>query len=210
MACQYVGIDLHRRRWVIVWQTPDGEVVDTVRIDNDPVALSCAVAEGGPDPEVVIEATYGWYWAVDVLEACGATVHLAYPLGVKAFAYRRVKNDVRDARDLADLLRIGRLAEAWIAPPRLRQLRELVRYGAKHVALRSGLKSAGPRRARYGGCRGGDVGSVRQGGHGPAIRHAARHVRGGLHGRDRRHHPVHAAGAVVLLGGADAQASRVR
>jgi hypothetical protein len=36
MACQYVGIDLHRRRWVIVWQTPDGEVVDTVRIDNDP------------------------------------------------------------------------------------------------------------------------------------------------------------------------------
>jgi hypothetical protein len=27
-----------------------------------------------------------------------------------------VKNDERDARDLADLLRLGRLAEAWIAP----------------------------------------------------------------------------------------------
>ena len=53
---------------------------------------------------------------MDVLEACGARVHLAHPLGVKAFAYRRVKNDVRDARDLADLLRMGRLAEAWIAP----------------------------------------------------------------------------------------------
>jgi len=55
MASQYVGIDLHRRRSVIVRQTPDGEVVDTVRIDNDPVALSCAIAEAGPDPEVVIE-----------------------------------------------------------------------------------------------------------------------------------------------------------
>ena len=141
MASQYVGIDLHRRRSVIVRQTPDGQVVDTVRIDNDPVALSCAVAEAGPDPEVVIEATYGWYWAVDVLEACGATVHLAHPLGVKAFAYRRVKNDVRDAGDLADLLRMGRLPEAWIAPPYLRQLRELVRYRAKLVALRSGLKA---------------------------------------------------------------------
>jgi len=54
MASQYVGIDLHRRRSVIVRQTPDGQVVDTVRIDNDPVALSCAVAEAGPDPEVVI------------------------------------------------------------------------------------------------------------------------------------------------------------
>jgi transposase len=141
MACQYVGIDLHRRRSVIVRQTPDGQVVDTVRIDNDPVALSCAIAEAGPDPEVVIEATYGWYWAVDVLEACGANVHLAHPLGVKAFAYRRVKNDVRDAKDLADLLRMGRLPEAWIAPPYLRQLRELVRYRAKLVALRSGLKA---------------------------------------------------------------------
>jgi len=141
MASQYVGIDLHRRRSVIVRQTPEGEVVDTVRIDNDPVALGCAVAEAGPNPEVVIEATYGWYWAVDVLQACGATVHLAHPLGVKAFAYRRVKNDVRDASDLADLLRMGRLPEAWIAPPYLRQLRELVRYRAKLVALRSGLKA---------------------------------------------------------------------
>jgi transposase len=43
---------------------------------------------------VVIEATYGWYWAVDVLEAAGAEVHLAHPLGVKAYSYRRVKNDL--------------------------------------------------------------------------------------------------------------------
>ena len=90
---------------------------------------------------MVLEATYGWYWAVDALEAAGATVHLAHPLGVKGFRYRRVKNDVRDAGDLADLLRMNRLPEAWIAPPATRQLRELVRYRAKLVALRSGLKA---------------------------------------------------------------------
>ena len=81
------------------------------------------------------------YWAVDVLQACGAQVHLAHPLGVKGFRYRRVKNDVRDAADLADLLRMGRLPEAWIAPPQTRELRELVRYRAKLVAIRSGLKA---------------------------------------------------------------------
>ncbi|MET1081558.1 MAG: transposase, partial [Burkholderiales bacterium] len=74
------------------------------------------------------------YWAVDVLQACGARVHLAHPLGVKGFRYRRVKNDVRDAGDLADLLRMNRLPEAWIAPPATRELRELVRYRAKLVA----------------------------------------------------------------------------
>jgi transposase len=124
-----------------VRQTPDGEVLETVRINNDPVALACEIEKAGPDPEVVLEATYGWYWAVDVLQACGAQVRLAHPLGIKGFAYRRVKNDARDATDLADLLRMNRLPEAWIAPPDVRELRELVRYTAKLVALRSGLKA---------------------------------------------------------------------
>ena len=52
-----------------------------------------------------------------------------------------MKNDERDAEDLVDLLRLGRLAEAYVAPPELRELREIVRYRAKLVALRSGLKS---------------------------------------------------------------------
>jgi transposase len=89
----------------------------------------------------VLEATYGWYWAVDALQAGGANVHLAHPLGVKAFEYRRVKNDFRDAQDLADLLRMGRLPEAWIAPPPTRELRELVRHRAKLVGLRSRCKA---------------------------------------------------------------------
>jgi transposase len=37
---------------------------------------------------VVLEPTYGWYWAVDALEAGGAEVHLAHPLGVKMFEHR--------------------------------------------------------------------------------------------------------------------------
>ena len=137
---QYVGIDLHRRRSVIVRMTPEGEKLEVVRIENDPVALSLEVAKAGENPEVILEATYGWYWAADVLEACGARVHLAHPLG-NNWGNRRVKNDERDAGDLADLLRLGRLAEGWIAPPELRELRELVRYRAKLVALRSGLKA---------------------------------------------------------------------
>ena len=71
----------------------------------------------------------------------GANVHLARPLGVKAFECRRVKNDVRDASDLADFLRMGRLPEAWIAPPAARELRELVRHRAKLVGLRSHCKA---------------------------------------------------------------------
>jgi transposase len=42
---------------------------------------------------------------------------------------------------LADLLRMGRLPEAWIAPPPTRELRELVRHRAKLVGLRSRCKA---------------------------------------------------------------------
>jgi transposase len=138
---QFVGIDLHRRRTVIVRTTAAGEVLESVRIPNDVESLARVMSRAGADPEVVLEATYGWYWAVDALEEAGARVHLAHPLGVKAFEYRRVKNDERDAKDLGDLLRMGRLPEAWIAPPATRELRELVRHRAKLVGIRSGCKA---------------------------------------------------------------------
>ena len=135
---QFVGIDLHRRRSVIVRMTPEGRRLGSaVRTDNDPFELARQVSSWGESPEVVLEATYGWYWAADVLADVGARVHLAHPLGVKAFEYRRVKNDERDATDLADLLRMGRLPEAWIAPPEIRELRETVRHRGKRPPARS-------------------------------------------------------------------------
>jgi len=137
---QVVGMDLHRRRSVLVRMTEDGRKLETVRIANSPAALRAVIARAGEKPRVVIEATYGWYWAVDVLEAAGAEVHLAHPLGVRAFSYRRVKNDERDAADLADLLRMGRLPEAWIAPPEIRELREITRYRHKLVQARTSVK----------------------------------------------------------------------
>ena len=137
---QFVGIDLHRRRSVLVRTTDAGEALEVARISNDVESLQAVLSRAGEAPEVVLEATYGWYWAVDALADVGALVHLAHPLGVKMFEYRRRKDDVRDATDLADLLRLGRLPEAWIAPPPTRELRELVRHRAKLVGLRSGCK----------------------------------------------------------------------
>ena len=137
---EYVGIDLHRRRSVIVRMNYAGEVLDVARIENDPVALAMTVAEAGPDPEVALEACYGWYWAADLLQAEGARVHLIHPLGLH-WDTRRVKNDVKDATELAHRLRRNDVPEAWIAPPEVRELRELVRYRAKLTALRTSAKA---------------------------------------------------------------------
>jgi transposase len=160
MGQQYVGIDLHKRRSVIVQVGETGQRGFTKHVDNSPTALVDAIA--GPElPEVVLEATCGWYWAYDSLVDAGAKVHLANPSGLN-WGQRRVKNDERDAQDLADMLRLGRLPEAWPAPQKARELRgisassisliwsstsftascsELVRYRAKLVCVRSGMRS---------------------------------------------------------------------
>src|SRR5262249_15816912 len=140
MDRQYVGIDFHRRRSVIVRKNAAGEKLSSVRGVNDPWVIAAAVAEAGREPDVVIEATYGWDWVVAWVQGPGATGRWAIPSGLN-WGTRRVKNDERDAIDLVDMLRLGRLPEAWIAPPQTRELRELVRYRAKLVALRSGLKA---------------------------------------------------------------------
>jgi transposase len=139
---EFVGIDLHRRRSVIVRMDGEGEVVECVRIENSVPALLEQVGKAGPGAPVAIEATYGWYWAVDALSDAGFEVVLAHPRGVKSMQNRRAKTDALDARELADLLRLGRLARAWIAPPEVRELRELVRYRHKLVGDRAAVKAS--------------------------------------------------------------------
>jgi len=53
---QIVGIDLHRRRSVLVRMTEGGEKLVTTRISNDPEYLRAVMARAGEAPEVVLEA----------------------------------------------------------------------------------------------------------------------------------------------------------
>jgi DNA-binding MarR family transcriptional regulator len=46
---QVVGMDLHRRRSVLVRMTPEGEKLATVRIANSPERLSAEIAKAGDD-----------------------------------------------------------------------------------------------------------------------------------------------------------------
>ena len=48
---QYVGIDLHRRRSVIVRMNDAGEVLGVTKVVNDPVQMSMAIAEAARAPK---------------------------------------------------------------------------------------------------------------------------------------------------------------
>src|SRR5438445_10453588 len=137
----YVGIDLHRKFSHLAVLGEDGGQLLSRRVANEPEALKAILAEFGGELKVVLEATFGWEWLAELLEAEGHELHLAHPLRTRAIAAARVKTDAVDARTLAHLLRTGLLPEAYIAPPELRDLRDLLRHRATLVHLRTSIKN---------------------------------------------------------------------
>jgi transposase len=137
---RWVGIDLHRRRSQIAIIDEHGELTLQKRIPTgrEPIRELLGDPEG---THVALEATYGWEWLAELLEDAGFDVHLAHPLRTRAIAAARVKTDAVDARTLAHLLRTGLLPEAYIAPPELRDLRDLLRHRATLVHLRTSIKN---------------------------------------------------------------------
>ena len=126
-------MDLHRRRSVMVRMTEDGRKLETVRIANSPAALRAVIArcgeapDGGHRGDVRLVLGRGRAASRRGGGAPGASAGrqgVQLPAGQERRAGRP---------DLADLLRMGRLPEAWIAPPEIRELRELTRYRHKLV-----------------------------------------------------------------------------
>jgi len=83
----------------------------------------------GSELVAALEATTGWRFLAEELEAAGAEVHLAEPAETSERRGRkkRAKTDRADARHLRELLQAGRLPESWIPPEHILELRSKVR-----------------------------------------------------------------------------------
>ncbi len=70
---------------------------------------------------------------------------MAHPAKMKAISAGKKKSDTIDARTIADLLRCNLLPACYVAPPRIRELRRLLRYRSLLVgeAVRMKNKMAG-------------------------------------------------------------------
>src|SRR3954468_18941773 len=126
-----MGLDQHRAQITTDWlDTATGEVS---RARIAPAARAgvqrFAGRFGGEAVEVALEATTGWRFVVEELQAAGARVHLAEPAETAARrgTKKRAKSDRADARHLRELLMVGRLPESWIPPVHLLDLRAQVR-----------------------------------------------------------------------------------
>jgi transposase len=127
----YVGMDVHRKRTQVAILDESGRELTNRNVTNDAAEIAKVLQGLEPGTQVAFEAGYGWSWLAELLEDLHLEAHLAHPRGCKAIASARLKNDKVDARMLAHLLRTDLLAEAWIAPPEVRDLRACCGIGPR-------------------------------------------------------------------------------
>ena len=125
-----VGLDVHREQMTFdALDTQTGEVRrGRIRpADRESFRRFLCRFDGAP-VEAALEATTGWRFIVEELQAAGhravgragRDAQLARPQAAR-------RTDRLDARHLRDLLLEGRLPESWIPPERIRALRAKVR-----------------------------------------------------------------------------------
>src|SRR4029453_11967202 len=139
----YVGMDVHRKRSQVAVLDDAGGQQRNRNVPNDPAKLIPVLGALAPGTPVAFEAAYGWGWLVELLEELELEPHLVHPSRCKAIASARWKNDKVDAATLAQLLRADLLAEAWIAPQQVRDLRALLRHRASLVRIGTPCKNRG-------------------------------------------------------------------
>jgi transposase len=131
---KFIGCDAHARYSVFVTMDELGRVAKPVRVNHGSRELRDYLATLEAGTPVAVEASGGWYWFLDELEAAGLDARLVNPLKAKQRMSGRNKTDKLDAEGLAMLCRNGTLPEVWIPPAELRDLRGLMRA---RLALRS-------------------------------------------------------------------------
>lgn len=128
MKTLYGGIDLHANHNVIVLVDDEDRIVFEQRIPNDLEKILFHLSPYQRTLQgLVVESTYNWYWLVDGLMEAGYAVQLANTAAIKQYEGLKHTNDHRDARWLAQLLRLGILPTGYIYPKAERAVRDLLR-----------------------------------------------------------------------------------
>ena len=138
----HVGMDMHKRFSVVTVTDKDGrEVIKGKRLQNDDAEIRSFFEGLGQEARVVLEAGGNWNWMCDLLDEMGIENILCHPLKTKAIASAKIKTDKIDSSILSHLLRMDFVPESYKPDVKTRHLRELLRFRASVVKVRTSTKN---------------------------------------------------------------------
>ena len=139
------GVDVHRKFSKVTFRDAQGNVVARERLDHpDRRALRRQLLRWPKGLPMALEASFGWPWLTDEMLACELSPQLSNCLKVKRMREARgwAKTNKKDA-DLLSLLPLEKddWWKVWMAPPEVRDRRELMRFRADLVAVQTQTKN---------------------------------------------------------------------
>jgi transposase len=141
----YIGFDLHKKTISYCVKAGDGTVIEEGTLRARRAELESWAQRRNRPWVGAMEATLFTGWVHDQLRPWAQELKVAHPAMLEAITKSKKKNDREDARTIADLLRCHLLPEAYLAPPAIRELRQVLRYRTLVVrqAVRMKNKIAG-------------------------------------------------------------------
>ena len=139
---RYVGIDVGKAKCRAALMDQQGTIESEFFFEKSNKGILKLVSTLTSEDKVVMESTGNlWLNIYDTLDAKRIKVVLANPLKTKAIASAKVKTDKLDARILAHLLRADLIAESYVPPENVREMRALVRHRLSLVQMRTMVKN---------------------------------------------------------------------
>ncbi|HET8636713.1 MAG TPA: IS110 family transposase [Acidobacteriaceae bacterium] len=137
----FVGLDYHQDAIQVCVLNSKGDVLLNRSASNDCDQLARLVNPLGQVRRVGIEACCGSAaLGQELVDRLGWNVSLGHPAYIARMKGSPDKTDYSDGRLLADLTRVGYLPSVWLAPAKIRELRQLVNHRQRLVDHGRALK----------------------------------------------------------------------
>jgi len=137
----YFGCDLHKKSTTFTVKDESGKKLSQEKVVNIPHEIKQYVNRFPGEKTATVEATFNWFWFVDLMEDLTEKTILAHPGKTKAILQARAKTDKIDSSGLAELTRVNLIPRVHIPPKEIRDIRELLRYRTGLVRYRTSVKN---------------------------------------------------------------------
>jgi len=140
-----IGVDVHYRFSKVGMRDAQGRLVRRERLDHtNRQQLRRRLAQWPKGVPIVMEASFGWGWLADEMQAAGLQVMLANCFKLEKMRKARglAKTNDKDAGLLSELpFEKSQWWRVWLAPPEVRNQREWLRLRMDLVALQTMTKN---------------------------------------------------------------------
>jgi transposase len=139
---RYVGVDVDKTKCRAALMDQKETIEREFFFENNHQGIQQLTSLLTCKDKVVMASTGNlWLNIYDTLDHRNITVVLANPMKTKAITSARVKTDKVDARILAHLLRADLVAESYVPPEQVREIRVLMRHRLSLLKMRTVVKN---------------------------------------------------------------------